>query len=37
LSPSTATDDHPTVTYPVTVKGTIEWGKHRTELNQQFE
>jgi hypothetical protein len=37
LSPSTATEDHPTITYPVTVKGTLEWGKHRTELNQQFE
>jgi hypothetical protein len=37
LSPSTATEDHPTLTYPVTVKGTIEWGKHKTELNQRFE
>jgi hypothetical protein len=37
LTPSTATDDHPTLTFPVTVKGTLEWGKHRTELNQRFE
>lgn len=37
LTPSTATDDHPTLTFPVTVKGTLEWGKQRTELNQQFE
>jgi hypothetical protein len=37
LTPSTATDDHPTLTYPVTVKGTLEWGKQRTELNQQFQ
>ena len=37
LSPSTATDDHPTLTFPVTVKGRLEWGKQRTELNQRFE
>jgi hypothetical protein len=37
LTPSTATDDHPTLTFPVTVKGTLEWGKKRTELNQLFE
>ncbi len=37
LTPSTPSDDHPTLTFPVTVKGTLEWGKQRTELNQQFE
>jgi hypothetical protein len=37
LTPSTATDDHPTLTFPVTVKGTLEWGAHRTELNQLFQ
>jgi hypothetical protein len=37
LTPSTATDDHPTLTFPVTVKGTLEWGKRKTELNQLFE
>ncbi len=37
LTPSTAKDDHPTLTFPVTVKGTLEWGKQRTELNQLFE
>ena len=37
LTPSTAKDDHPTLTFPVTVKGTLEWGKHKTELNQRFE
>jgi len=37
LTPSTATDDHPKLAYPVTVKGTLEWGDHRTELNQRFE
>lgn len=37
LTPSTATDDHPTLTFPVTVKGVLEWGKHKTELDQRFE
>ena len=37
LTPSTATDDHPALTFPVTVKGTLEWGKQRTELNQTFQ
>jgi hypothetical protein len=37
LTPSTAKDDHPTLTFPVTVKGTLEWGEHKTELNQRFE
>jgi len=25
LTPSTAADDHPTLTFPVHVKGTLEW------------
>ena len=37
LNPSTPTNDHPTLTFPVTVKGTLEWGNHKTELNQLFE
>jgi hypothetical protein len=37
LTPSTAINDHPTLTFPVTVKGTLEWGQHKTELNQRFE
>jgi len=37
LTPSTASNDHPTLTFPVTVRGTLEWGKQKTELNQQFE
>jgi hypothetical protein len=37
LTPSTATSDHPTLTFPVRVKGTLEWGDHKTELDQQFE
>jgi fimbrial chaperone protein len=37
LTPSTIKDDHPTLTFPVTVKGTLEWGNHKTELNERFE
>jgi hypothetical protein len=37
LTPSSPSDDHPTLTFPVTVKGTLEWGDHKTELNQRFE
>lgn len=37
LTPSTGSDEHPTLTFPVTVKGTLEWGDRKTELNQRFE
>jgi hypothetical protein len=37
LSPSNAKEEHPTLTFPVTVKGKLEWGKQSTELNQRFE
>ncbi len=37
LTPSTATDERPTLAFPVTVKGTLEWGEHKTELDQRFE
>jgi hypothetical protein len=37
LTPSTPTNEHPTLTFPVTVKGTLEWGNHQTELNELFE
>jgi hypothetical protein len=37
LTPSTATDEHPTLAFPVTVKGTLEWGEHKTELDQVFD
>ncbi len=37
LTPSTPTDDHPVLTFPVTVKGMLEWGKQRTELDQKFQ
>jgi hypothetical protein len=37
LTPSTPTNDHPTLAFPVKVKGTLEWGKQKTELDQRFE
>ncbi len=37
LTPSTATDDHPKLSFPITVKGTLEWGQQKTELDQRFE
>ena len=37
LIPSTPNQDHPRLTFPVKVKGTIEWGTHRTEIDQLFE
>ena len=37
LTPSTATDEHPTLAFPVTVKGTLESGDQKIELNQRFE
>jgi hypothetical protein len=37
FTPSTATDDHPTLTFPVTVKGTLEWASQRTVIDQRFE
>jgi hypothetical protein len=37
LTPSTATDERPTLAFPVTVKGTLEWGEHKTQLDQRFE
>jgi hypothetical protein len=37
LTPSTPGNDHPTLAFPVTVQGTLEWGNQRTELNERFE
>ena len=37
LTPSTPKDDHPTLTFPVTVKGTLEWGDHKIDIHQNFE
>ena len=37
LTPSTVAAVHPTLTVPVTVKGTFEAGDQKIELNQRFE
>jgi fimbrial chaperone protein len=37
LIPSTATDDHPTLAFPVRVTGTLEWGDQKTEVNELVE
>jgi hypothetical protein len=37
LTPSTDDKQTPTLTFPVTVQGTLEWAKQRTELNEIFE
>jgi len=37
LSPSRAGNDHPTLTFPVTVQGKLEWDDQSTELNERFE
>jgi hypothetical protein len=37
LMPSTPGNDHPTLNFPVTVQGTLEWADQRTQLNERFE
>lgn len=37
LSPSSSGDEHPTLAYPVTVRGTLEWGDQKTEVNEHFQ
>lgn len=37
LTPSTSDNDHPTLTFPVTVRGTLEWGDQKTDVNERFE
>ena len=37
LTPSNGADEHPTLSFPVTVKGTLEWGDQKTKLDQIFE
>jgi hypothetical protein len=37
LMPSTSGNDHPTLTFPVTVQGTLEWGDQSAKLNERFE
>jgi fimbrial chaperone protein len=37
LTPSTPEEEHPQVSFPFTVKGTLEWGDQSTELNELFK
>jgi len=37
LTPSTSTDDHPTLAFPVTVRGTLEWGDQKTDVDERFQ
>ena len=37
LMPSTGGTDHPTLAFPVTVQGTLEWGDGSTKLDERFE
>jgi hypothetical protein len=37
LMPSTAGSEQPTLTFPVRVKGELEWGKEATALDEHFE
>lgn len=37
LAPSLPGNDHPTLTYPVTVRGKLEWDDQSTQLNERFE
>ena len=36
LTPSTSTDDHPELTYPVHVTGALQWGSQSLEIDEQF-
>jgi hypothetical protein len=36
LTPSTSTDDHPTLSFPVRVQGTLEWDQHKLKIDEQF-
>jgi fimbrial chaperone protein len=37
LTPSTPTEDQPVLTYPVTVRGKLEWADQQIEIDQTFE
>ncbi len=37
FTPSTSDDQSPTLTYPVSVQGTLEWADQSTELNELFK
>lgn len=37
LVPSTPGNEHPTLAFPVTVQGNLEWGDQTTKLHERFE
>jgi hypothetical protein len=37
LTPSTSDNPNPTLTFPVTVQGTLEWANKSTELDERFK
>ena len=37
LTPSTPDEEHPSLTFPVSVKGTLEWADQSAELNETFK
>ncbi len=37
LTPSTSDNPNPTLSFPVTVQGTLEWADQRTELDERFK
>lgn len=37
LTPSTADNENPTLSFPVTVQGTLEWADQRTEIRERFK
>jgi fimbrial chaperone protein len=37
LTPSNGTEERPTLNFPVTVKGTLEWADQKMKLDQNFE
>ena len=37
LTPSTSDNQNPTLSFPVTVQGTLQWADQSTELNERFK
>ncbi|MBV9725751.1 MAG: hypothetical protein JO299_11315, partial [Gammaproteobacteria bacterium] len=37
LTPSTADNPNPIVTFPVSVRGTLEWADQKTDLDETFK
>jgi len=37
LTPSTGSDDHPVLAFPVQVQGTLEWESNKLKIDEHFE